>query len=651
MPITTMTKRKMKWLTFGGILLFVLIIAAFFLTGNHYTILKSVFIENLSGEEVHDRLAEFGFAGHATVSILAMLQVILCVLPAEPVQVAAGAAFGFLPAIVCCTIGVLLGNTVIFLLYRVYGEKLKEYFERKLTFDLDKTASSKRITLFVFVLYFLPAIPYGMICFFAATLGMKYPRYITVTVLGSIPSVCIGVALGHVAVTTSWILSVSIFGVLALLLLVLMAKRNLVFAKLNTMMDKKEPLYSSKTVVKKYKPIKLFLPYLISHTILFFKGVRVRYTYEAKKLSTPCIVLCTHGSFFDFVYSGTLLRHYAPNFIVARLYFFKRSFAGLLRAFGCFPKGMFTPDVESAKNCLRVIRAGGVLAMMPEARLSTAGRFEDIQPSTFAFLKKAGLPVYLCRMDGSYFARPKWGTRIRRGAVVEAKLSSLFTAEQIAALSIEEIETKTTEAMRYDDYEWLAAHPNIRYRCKTLAEGLDNILTTCPVCHSKHRLYAKGRVLTCEDCSAEWRLNDRYAFEGNAPFATIADWYAWEEQLMGDAISEEDFSLTADVELRHASRDGKTSLRHSGYGRCTLRADGLTYRGTEDGATIEKFFPITSIYRLLFGAGEDFEVYEGNELYYFVPENIRVCVDFYTASKLLYDGATKKPQDSEVTTV
>lgn len=646
-----MTKKKIKWLTFGGILLFALIILTFFLTNNHYTILKSVFVEDLSGEEVHDRLAEFGFLGYATVALLAMLQVVICVLPAEPVQVAAGAGFGFLPAIVCCTVGVILGNTIIFLLYKVYGEKLKEYFERKLTFDLDKVAASHRATLFIFVLFFLPAIPYGMICFLAATLGMKYVRYITVTVTGAIPSVCIGVILGHVAVTTSWILSACIFVALALLLGILMAKRNAIFAKLNAMMEKRGTLYSSKTVVKKYRPIKLLLPYLISHTILFCKGVRIRYTCDVEKLSTPCIVLCTHGSFFDFVYSGTLLRRYAPNFIVARLYFFKKSFAGLLRAFGCFPKGMFTTDVESAKNCLRVIRAGGVLAMMPEARLSTAGRFEDIQPSTFAFLKKAGLPVYLCRMDGSYLARPKWSTSIRRGAVVEAKLSALFTAEQIASLSVEEIEAKTTDAMRYDDFEWLASRPSVRYKCKTLAEGLGNVLTTCPACGSKHRLDGKGRALICEECGAKWELNDRYRFEGDAPFGTIAEWYAWEERLMQEATMEEDFSLTANVELRHASRDGKTSLRHSGHGTCILRADGLTYRGTEDGATVEKYFPITSLYRLLFGAGEDFEVYEGNELYYFVPENIRVCVDFYTASKLLYDSAMAKLKDSEVTTV
>lgn len=631
--------------------MFALIITVFFLVGRNYEILKSVFVEDLSGEEVHDRLAEFGIRGYATVAILAMLQVVICVLPAEPVQVVAGAAFGFFPAVLCCMIGVVIGNTVIFLLYKVYGERLREYFESKLTFDLDRTAASKRAALIIFILYFLPAIPYGMICFFGATLGMKYPRFIVTTTLGTIPSVCIGVGLGHMAVTTSWILSVVIFAVLAILLLILAHKRNAIFAKINGVMAEKEKTEKSKKfTVKKYRPSRLILPFLIAHTILFFKGVRIRYTREVKRLPTPCIVLCSHGSFFDFVYAGSLLRKQAPNFIVARLYFFKKSFAKLLLSFGCFPKGMFTADVESAKNCLRVIRAGGVLSMMPEARLSTAGSFEDIQPSTFAFLKKAGLPVYLCRMDGSYFARPKWGKSIRRGALVEATLSSLFTAEEIAALTIAEIGEKVTEAMRYDDFAWLATHPKIRYKNRNLAEGLENVLTLCPKCESKYRLATHGRTVSCEACGMRVEMNDRYAFTGDAPFASFARWYAWEEDRLRQAMEAEDFALTAKVELRHASTDGKTQLRHSGYGKCTLNAAGLTYHGTEDGQAVEKHFPITAIYRLLFGAGEDFEVYDGSEIYYFVPEELRSCVDFYTASKLLYDKAVEI-KNSEVTTV
>ena len=103
---------------------------------------------------------------------------------------------------------------------------------------------------------------------------------------------------------------------------------------------------------------------------------------------------------------------------------------------GAFPKSMFATDLENAKNCLTVLREKRYLGMMPEARLSTVGRFEDIQPATYAFLKKAGVAIYTLKFGGDYFADPKWGKGFRRGAVVEAELDILYTAEQVSALKI-----------------------------------------------------------------------------------------------------------------------------------------------------------------------------------------------------------------------
>jgi hypothetical protein len=93
--------------------------------------------------------------------------------------------------------------------------------------------------------------------------------------------------------------------------------------------------------------------------------------------------------------------------------------------------------------------------------------------------------------------------------------------------------------------------------------------------------------------------------------------------------------LTAKVKLRHASKDGKTMLRDAGEGVCTLNKEGLRYVGTEDGENIDKLFPLADLYRILFGAGEDFEVYAGEEIYFFVPENTRECVAWYYTSEAL----------------
>ena len=400
----------------------------------------------------------------------------------------------------------------------------------------------------------------------------------------------------------------------------------------------KEP-YSSKTRVELYPARRLKLPFAVAKLVMWCKGVRVVYTDLTEgSLETPAVVLCNHGSFPDFVYAGSILRRYAPNFIVARLYFYGKPLGKLIRRFGCFPKSMFTADPESAVNSLRVLRGGGLLAMMPEARLSTAGRFEDIQPGTYPFLKKAKAPIYTVKMSGDYMADPKWGNGFRRGALVEVELSRLMSADEVKAATVEEIAEKVESKLYYDEFKWLKGHPEVRYRNRRMAEGLENILTTCPLCGRKFTLRAKKRRIFCEDCGEVAVLDDRYGFVGEKPYANHSVWYETQkEALKQQILTDESYTLTSPVELKLPSADGKSMLRSAGRGVCVLDREGLTYRGTVDGAATELTFPIGEIYRLLFGAGEDFEVYVGETIHYFVPNERRSCVEWYMASAILYD--------------
>lgn len=404
-------------------------------------------------------------------------------------------------------------------------------------------------------------------------------------------------------------------------------------------MKKEKKPHTSKTEVKAYSKHKLTFLYICSRILFFFRGVKVKYTQTVKKPEMPCIVLVNHGAFGDFAYAGALLRRYSPNFIVARMYFFRRDLKRIVTSVGCFPKSMFTLDVESAKNCLRVLRDGRILAMMPEARLSTAGEFEDIQPETFPFLKKMNVPIYVVKIGGDYLASPKWGNGMRRGALVEAELYQLFTKEELAALSVEEVEKRVADALYYDEFKWLDAHPKVKYRSKKLAEGLENILSLCPECGARYTVRTEKKRVFCTACSLETRIDDRYAFPEDFRFKNFKEWYHFQTKKYKEMLDNDpDFRLISKVTLKHASRDGKSLLRTAGEGRCTLDRTGLLYEGTEDGEVITKHFSIENIYRLLFGAGENFEVYEGKEIWYFAPEIPQSAVDFYIFSKLIYDS-------------
>lgn len=628
---------KLKIVTALGVVLVVLLLTVFLFSGENSDLLKSLFADNLSNEELQNRLRDFGLRGWITTAVLSMLQLICTFLPAEPVQVLAGLTFGFPVGLLCCWAGVFLGATVIYLLQRSFGDQLRHLFVKTLGLDLEQIANSNKSTFVIFLLYFLPAIPYGMICFVAAGLGMRYRRYIVVNLLGALPSVCIGVALGYMTIATNWVVTVCVFGLFIIFALIVTLNREKLFAKLNAFAAK--PQYSSKTKVRKCSGLLMDLFYGAFRAYYFLCGIRLKTKNKCKEpLKGPCIVLCNHGSFIDFIYATALLRKSRPHFVAARLYFYHRILGGLLKALGCFPKSMFALDIESTKNSVRVLHDGGVLAMMPEARLSTAGRFEDVQESTYAFLKKSGVPVYSIKISGDYLANPKWGKGVRRGALVEAELDILFTAQELLELTEQQIKASVEQRLYYDDFAWLQTRPKIRYRNRKIAEGLENILTVCPKCHGRYTITTKKNAVFCAHCGLLTRMDGRYQFGEDFQFQNLAQWYDWQKDFLQQKILQDpDYVLTSKVELRLPG-EGKSLTRHAGEGICTLSREGLRYVGSRDGETVEIHFTVSRIYRLLFGAGENFEIYNGSEILYFVPEERRSAVDWYMTSMILYDN-------------
>ena len=394
----------------------------------------------------------------------------------------------------------------------------------------------------------------------------------------------------------------------------------------------------------KVQPVNGFVMNVLYYGVrfyLFLCGVRLKTVNKIGKPEAPSIILCNHGSFIDFIYAAALLRKYKPHFIVARLYFYHSILGWLLRKVGAFPKSMFAMDMENAKNCLTVLRNQEILAMMPEARLSTAGRFEDIQGSTYSFIKKSGVNVYTIKIGGDYLADPKWGKGFRRGSLVEAELDILYTAEQVKDLSLEQLKQGIEQRLTYDEFQWLRQRPQLHYRSRRMAEGLENILTVCPVCGRKHTIATKKDKVFCKHCGYLTSLNDRYGFDDGFRFADLTQWYDWQTALLAEEIAEnENFSLSSKVELRLPGT-GNSLTRHGGHGVCTLTRDGLTYIGTKDGETVELHFTLQRIYRLLFGAGVNFEIYDGTQILFFVPEEKRSAVDWYLASRILHDRAAK----------
>ena len=135
-------KTKVKIIAIVGFFVLFALLMWFLFSGGNYELLRSVFLEEHTREELRDKLADFGVRGYVTIAVLSMLQIVMTFLPAEPVQVLAGVTFGFPIGLACCMVGVFLGNSLIFALYKAFGNKIGEYFVNNLHFDLQKAAVS-----------------------------------------------------------------------------------------------------------------------------------------------------------------------------------------------------------------------------------------------------------------------------------------------------------------------------------------------------------------------------------------------------------------------------------------------------------------------------------------------------------------------------
>lgn len=637
-----MSQKKIKRKIFTVVGFIALLVGLFVLTfsGENKVLLQRIFSGDYSFVDILNQCQFLGWQGVVVDVVLSMLQVVLTFLPAEPIQVLAGLSFGFWQGLLVCCVGTFLGNTLLYVFYKVYGDRLQDYFQKNIKVDFEALRQSKRIVLVIFLLYFAPAIPYGLICFFTASLGNKYPKYIILTTLGAIPSVAIGVGLGHIATAFSWITSLLIFVAIAILIIVLYFNREKVFAWL-TRFAQKNIVYTSKTKV--HNPNKRIAKFLLRQVKRYAKRkVKLEVVSSVDKIQDRSVVLCNHSALLDFAMFTSVINRADIHIVANRQYFFSKTLGRILKYLGCIPKSMLAVDVENVRNCLSVVKNDGVLVLCPEARFSTVGKLEDIQPGTMGFLRKLNANVYVINFKGNYLAMPKWARTqgkgyLRKNSLVQAYVSQLYKEGESMQCDEQQFEQTVTQALQYNDFEWLSQHEELSYPQKNLAQGLQNILYKCPVCNSQDGLETKGNDIVCPHCGNVVTMDDRYQFDDKCKFDNLQQWYDWQMDCLRSEITQDaNYQLQdANVALWHASNTGKTQLTQAGKGKCVLNREGLTYVGTDNGQQVQKHFPISQIYRLLFGADEDFEIYEGEQIWYFVPNDKRTCVRWYMASIIL----------------
>lgn len=346
---------------------------------------------------------------------------------------------------------------------------------------------------------------------------------------------------------------------------------------------------------------------LIFLIVRLWLGNRQRLRIEdraLRELEGPYILLANHESFEDFWYLSKMAHPRNPSYLVNEYYCTRPVLKTMARRGGILSKKLFTPDMAAPIGIMRTIRAGYPVVVFPEGRLSPDGRSNPIAESGAALYKRLKTTLVLVRIDGAYYAHPKWRKKTYPSEI-RLRVRRVLPPEELAGLSIAELD----EIIRTELYNDASAGEHGPFAQKDKALGLDGLLYRCADCGALYRTLGQGNELLCRACGSRHKLDEHYRFEGEP--GSIGAYYERIRRLEAEELDA--LSLRAEVRTKIFGANGGPVRWEEGV--CTLDTEAFRYQSENEDFTI----PTEKLPALAFSCGEEFELYHENELHYFYP--------------------------------
>ena len=259
---------------------------------------------------------------------------------------------------------------------------------------------------------------------------------------------------------------------------------------------------------------------------MFFK-FGFRYQRE-KGLPETFIVLSNHVTDFDPLFVA-LSFHEKMYFVcsehVARwklLYkFLSYCFAPIVRYKG-------TTAASTVMEVLRTVRKGYNVCMFAEGARCWNGVTAPILPSTGKMAKSARCALVTFKIQGGYFVSPRWSEGGTRRGPISGGVVNVYTREQLAEMSVTEINAAITRDLHEDAYERQLAAP-ARYKGKQVAVRMENMLFYCPCCRGMNTITSRRDVVSFRACGMTFRYTEYGLLEGEGlEHKTVKDLFSWQ---------------------------------------------------------------------------------------------------------------------------
>ncbi len=153
-----------------------------------------------------------GILGKIAFVAMMFFQVVIALVPGEPLEIGAGYAFGAIEGTLLCTLGITLGSALVFVMVKRFGIRLVEvFFSREKILSLKFLQDEKKRALITFIVFFLPGTPKDLLTYFVGLTDIKLSHFLLLASVARLPSVITSTLGGSALGVESYAVAITVF--------------------------------------------------------------------------------------------------------------------------------------------------------------------------------------------------------------------------------------------------------------------------------------------------------------------------------------------------------------------------------------------------------------------------------------------------------
>ena len=201
------------------------------------------------------------------------------------------------------------------------------------------------------------------------------------------------------------------------------------------------------------------------------------------------------------------------------------------------PKTQGRSDLETIRSISKALKENDVIGLFPEGTRTWTGDTLDIVGGTAKLVRLFKVPVIFINIEGGFAKKPRWANQERKGPIC-LNVTKILWPEEIAKMSLAEINQCVEENLIFKHDKWINENPNVSYS-GPVAEGVERVLYACPKCGSFSTMVSSDNSLSCSKCGAKADVDGQYKLSSDSiSFKSIAEWNNWEKELIHNTYLE-----------------------------------------------------------------------------------------------------------------